>query len=358
MTVGDWLESHSARWKLDQLPLFRRQNDEEDQEVCFLSAAAATLYRCGCCCCCCSLPLLLLSAAAAALCPCCSCSLMLLLLLLLLSTAAAPLCCCCCCCSLPVTGVDMHAGSDGSCHLPLHHDGFAHNMACQIAGDKTWHLFAPSASGSLLFAHDHSGEDWVTTTGHCSETEVAPRQFAELDVRPLSIRVKQGECLMLPPMWWHTTRYHQPSAAQAQQHTVARMGLSVGVSIVFAFATRFSPTALELLRVDPMSTLEQLRQAMPPGQAMCVSSDPGASSESGLALDPCNVLTMDKMVAKLEEALHAHHEAEDKKEAELAAAAGEAAAEAAALADAAGALADKLEAAGLTEEATKLHVII
>merc|ERR1711865_501820 len=65
---------------------------------------------------------------------------------------------------------------------------------------------------------------------------------------------------------------------------------------------------------------------------------------------------MDEMVAKLEEALHAHHEAEDKKkEAELAHASGEAAAEAAALADAAGALADKLEAAGLKEEAVKLH---
>merc|ERR1711865_985779 len=61
---------------------------------------------------------------------------------------------------------------------------------------------------------------------------------------------------------------------------------------------------------------------------------------------------MDAMVVKLEEALHAHHEAEDKKkEAELAHASGEAAA----LADAAGALADKLEAAGLREEAVKLH---
>jgi len=136
--------------------------------------------------------------------------------------------------------IDLHMGPDGLCHLPMHQDGDVANLACQIAGDKTWYILPPSSSAKLIF--DNGGEDGdgfsrsessnaIFASSHCTTSGIDAQALAKLP--KIEVRVRQGQCILLPEFWWHSTIYHAPTEKQAQQHATAQMNLSVGTSMNF-----------------------------------------------------------------------------------------------------------------------------
>ena len=228
ISVSEWLQTHAHDWKLNQLPLWYHPSepeatrDEDDQEAIDLVSMA---------------PLIKDIAES-------------------WGYQIEPL------------RIDLHMGPDGLCHLPMHQDGNVANLACQIAGDKTWYIcltghclsyvcclciqhhlltvvrpryiLPPSSSAKLIF--DNGGEygagfsrsessNAIFMSDHCTTSGINAQALAKLP--KIKVRVRQGQCILLPEFWWHSTIYHAPTEKQAREHATAQMNLSVGTSMNF-----------------------------------------------------------------------------------------------------------------------------
>ncbi|XP_017059109.1 bifunctional peptidase and arginyl-hydroxylase JMJD5 [Drosophila ficusphila] len=90
---------------------------------------------------------------------------------------------------------------------PMHYDP-KHNLLCQVFGSKSVILAAPADSANL---YPHESEFL------CNTSQIDADQL-DLETYPLLEKVKfyrlllqPGECLYMPPKWWHYVRSEAPS---------------------------------------------------------------------------------------------------------------------------------------------------
>lgn len=106
------------------------------------------------------------------------------------------------------TDVDIKAwlGPEGTVS-PLHYDP-KHNLLCQVFGSKRIILASPKDS-QYLYAHE---SEFLKNTSQIEADAVDYQKFPLVaNVKFYYLYLQAGDCLYMPPKWWHYVRSLSPS---------------------------------------------------------------------------------------------------------------------------------------------------
>ncbi|XP_041449737.1 bifunctional peptidase and arginyl-hydroxylase JMJD5 [Drosophila obscura] len=108
----------------------------------------------------------------------------------------------------PPAAVDIKAwlGPAGTIS-PMHYDP-KHNLLCQVFGSKQIILAAPKDTDNL---YPHESE-FLGNTSQINAAELDFKKYPLLEkVRFYKLLLQPGDCLYMPPKWWHYVRAETPS---------------------------------------------------------------------------------------------------------------------------------------------------
>ena len=104
------------------------------------------------------------------------------------------------------TVYEFFLGGNGSAFPFLHVDQlFLHTQITQIYGSKEFILYPPEQTPYMYPKPDNPKVSQINTLA--PDYEKFPL-FKE--AKPMIINVEQGETILFPTKWWHTTRIHEP----------------------------------------------------------------------------------------------------------------------------------------------------
>eukprot|EP00933_Yihiella_yeosuensis_P058799 TRINITY_DN5950_c2_g4_i3.p1 TRINITY_DN5950_c2_g4~~TRINITY_DN5950_c2_g4_i3.p1 ORF type:complete len:490 (-),score=71.91 TRINITY_DN5950_c2_g4_i3:131-1600(-) len=100
-------------------------------------------------------------------------------------------------------------------HLPMHHDGKV-QVACQVSGDKTWTLLPGESLASLVYPQHLIADQKEPARVDFDPFNPKHSLACFPDIKetmppPLSVRVKEGDCILLPAFMLHATYGHGDS---------------------------------------------------------------------------------------------------------------------------------------------------
>eukprot|EP00747_Dinoflagellata_sp_TGD_P034585 gnl/TRDRNA2_/TRDRNA2_137346_c1_seq1.p1 gnl/TRDRNA2_/TRDRNA2_137346_c1~~gnl/TRDRNA2_/TRDRNA2_137346_c1_seq1.p1 ORF type:complete len:263 (-),score=15.02 gnl/TRDRNA2_/TRDRNA2_137346_c1_seq1:215-1003(-) len=117
--------------------------------------------------------------------------------------------------------LSLQMGFEPNVHRPLHGDALDHGLfSCQVDGAKTWFLMPPEYETLLddpieeMLAESYpqvlEAHDRCFSFDPTNDDDDRSRGYPDLRKapRPLELRLEAGDCLAMPPNWFHTTRYH------------------------------------------------------------------------------------------------------------------------------------------------------
>jgi len=153
-----------------------------------------------------------------------------------------------------------HWAYEGMIHRPIHWDGPMATYSCMVDGAKTWSLWPPEFVAVFQPQLERLDDCCVNRFRHDMATDPVKDMYdwfdhnlrnhglAKVAPEPLHVKVEAGDCLLMPRLWIHATRYH---------------GRGLGVD--FSFDQLKEPTspeerrALDEVRVDPAAAVIELQ---------------------------------------------------------------------------------------------------
>lgn len=105
-------------------------------------------------------------------------------------------------------GVRALLVSNRAC-VPAHFD-FPNNLPCNLVGERTFTIFPPEEVKNLYtgpLGMSPSGHEMSMVDFRAIDTARFPRAAAALE-KSQQVRLKPGDMLFLPSMWWHHTETH------------------------------------------------------------------------------------------------------------------------------------------------------
>lgn len=90
---------------------------------------------------------------------------------------------------------------------PMHYDP-KHNLLCQVFGSKRIILASPNDTDNL---YPHESE-FLSNTSQIDAAKLDLEKFPSVsEVRFFNVTIQPGDCLYLPPKWWHYVESESPS---------------------------------------------------------------------------------------------------------------------------------------------------
>ena len=92
------------------------------------------------------------------------------------------------------------------------HNDHSSNIACVVAGTRTFTLFPPEQVGNLYVGpieHNMAGSQTSLVDLHAPDLERHPR-FTEALASARSATLYPGDAIYIPPLWWHDVRADNP----------------------------------------------------------------------------------------------------------------------------------------------------
>ncbi|XP_033157988.1 bifunctional peptidase and arginyl-hydroxylase JMJD5 [Drosophila mauritiana] len=90
---------------------------------------------------------------------------------------------------------------------PMHYDP-KHNLLCQVFGSKRIILAAPADTDNL-YPHD---SEFLANTARIDAAQLDPETYPLVaKVKFYQLLLQPGDCLYMPPKWWHYVRSEAPS---------------------------------------------------------------------------------------------------------------------------------------------------
>ncbi|RZK15592.1 MAG: cupin-like domain-containing protein [Hymenobacter sp.] len=109
---------------------------------------------------------------------------------------------------------ELFLGGNGAGFPYLHFDALCMNtQITQLYGSKEFILYSPEQTPYLYPRPDNAKISQVNTTAPDYERFPLFRQAT-----PLSVLVEEGETILFPAKWWHTTKMHEPSISMGRAH--------------------------------------------------------------------------------------------------------------------------------------------
>ena len=138
---------------------------------------------------------------------------------------------------------ELFMGGNGAGFPYLHYDALCMNtQITQLYGAKEFILYAPDQTPYLYPKADNAKVSQVDT--HQPDYDRFPR-FRE--ARPVRVTVEQGETILFPTGWWHTTRIHEPSISMGRAH-LSEVNWQAYVEDVYALRRQRHPLVAALTR--------------------------------------------------------------------------------------------------------------
>jgi histone arginine demethylase JMJD6 len=109
---------------------------------------------------------------------------------------------------------ELFIGGRGASFPFLHIDElYLHNQLTQLYGSKEFIMY-PSDQTPYLYTQPHNPK--------VSQVDVLHPDYDRFplfkEARPIRVTVQQGETLLFPTGWWHTTQIHEPSISLGRCH--------------------------------------------------------------------------------------------------------------------------------------------
>jgi histone arginine demethylase JMJD6 len=115
---------------------------------------------------------------------------------------------------LNTTPYELFLGGNGASFPYLHVDAlFLHTQITQLYGAKEFFLYPPSQQQYMYPRPDNA---------KVSQVDVLQPDYAKFPLfrqaQPIVFTVQQGETLIFPTGWWHTTKIHEPCISYGRVH--------------------------------------------------------------------------------------------------------------------------------------------
>ncbi len=109
---------------------------------------------------------------------------------------------------------ELFLGGNGAGFPYLHFDAlFMNTQITQLYGAKEFILYSPDQTPYLYPRADNAKVSQVNTSAPDYEKFPLFRQ-----AKPLTVLVEEGETILFPSKWWHTTKIHGPSISMGRAH--------------------------------------------------------------------------------------------------------------------------------------------
>ena len=109
---------------------------------------------------------------------------------------------------------ELFLGGNGAGFPYLHFDALCMNtQITQLYGSKEFILYSPDQTPYLYPRPDNAKVSQVNTKAPDYESFPLFRQ-----AKPVSVMVEEGETILFPAKWWHTTRIHEASISMGRAH--------------------------------------------------------------------------------------------------------------------------------------------
>lgn len=113
---------------------------------------------------------------------------------------------------------ELFLGGNGAGFPYLHFDALCMNtQITQLYGSKEFILYSPEQTPYLYPRPDNEKVSQVNTTAPDYESFPLFKQ-----AKPLSVMIEEGETILFPAKWWHTTKIHEPSISMGRAHLTER----------------------------------------------------------------------------------------------------------------------------------------
>jgi histone arginine demethylase JMJD6 len=109
---------------------------------------------------------------------------------------------------------ELFLGGRGACFPYLHVDAlFLHTQITQLYGSKEFILYPPEQTPFMYSKAENAKMSQVDAFNPDYEKFPLFRQ-----AQPVRVLVEEGETILFPTRWWHTTRIHEPCISVGRVH--------------------------------------------------------------------------------------------------------------------------------------------